>query len=117
MIIMLVEDNKIMRDLIRQIIDDEIQDVDTYIECENGLQAVRQYEEKRPDWVLMDIQMEEMDGLTASRMILWSFPDAKIVIVTQYDDPLYRRTAKEIGVTDYILKENLIELPEIFKGA
>lgn len=71
------------------------------------------FREERPDLVLMDIMMPDMDGLEASRRIRAEFPDARIVIVTYYDDQGLRDAALAAGVSGYVLKENLLSLPDI----
>lgn len=113
--IMLVEDNPRVRDLIKEIIRGEVECVDTFFECEDGMTAIEQYEKVHPDWVLMDIEMDRMDGIAASKQILQRFPGAKIMIVTQYDDPGYRKAAREMGIFAYVLKENLIDIPVLLK--
>jgi len=60
--------------------------------------------------VLMDIAMEPVDGLAASRAILGAHPEAKIVILTNYDEPRYRVAAKEAGAKAFILKEHLSDI-------
>ncbi|HEY6333999.1 MAG TPA: response regulator [Blastocatellia bacterium] len=50
-------------------------------ECGDGAEALTAYSKRRSDWVLMDIKMAEVDGLTATRQIKAQFPDAKIIIV------------------------------------
>ncbi len=54
--------------------------------------------------------MEPMDGLSGSRTILRAHPDAKIIILTNYDDPDYRQAAREAGTEAYVLKEHLGEI-------
>ncbi len=68
------------------------------------------YERVHPDWVLMDIAMEPVDGLAASRTILKLHPDAKIIILTNYDDPDYRDAARKVGTIAFVLKEHLSDL-------
>ena len=113
--ILLVEDNLKMRSYIKKIIEQNFKTVETIYECDNGEDAVEQYKNYHPNWVLMDIQLKNMDGLTATKMILHSDPAAKVIIVTQYDDPEYRKMAEEIGVIDYVLKENLYDLAKIIQ--
>ena len=116
MTIMLVEDNPRIRDLIKQIITEEVQGVNTFFECNDGLEAINQYEEHHPDWVLMDIEMDRMDGMTASTRILQQFPGAHIMIVTQHDDPGFREAARKLGVPAYVMKEDLTDIPAILKN-
>ena len=68
----------------------------------------------QPDWVLMDWEMKEMDGITATKEILRMFPKAHILMFTQYDDLELRASAAEAGVSGYISKDNLFGLREFF---
>ena len=88
-------------------------DDDDFRECQDGAEALSAYAEFQPDWVLMDWDMKEVDGLTATKVILDRFPNAKILMVTNYDEPDLRQTAKEAGVFGYVKKENLLELKQI----
>ena len=81
--LLIVEDNESMRRTIKSIIGTL---ADEIYECSDGSEAVNLYGECRPDWVLMDIRLERMDGIEATSRIMALYPDAKIVIVTNYDD-------------------------------
>lgn len=83
---------------------------DTVFECEDGVQALSAYCEHHPDWVLMDIEMPDTDGITATRQITTAFPEAKIAIITNFDTVSLREAAAEAGAIEYIVKENLMEL-------
>lgn len=61
-----VEDNEAMRRMIKSLVADL---ADVIFECDGGGAALGLYPAHRPDWVLMDIQMEPVDGLTATRQI------------------------------------------------
>ena len=80
------------------------------IECEDGSQALEAYTRHRPDWVLMDIHMENVDGLTAARQIKAQFPSARIVFVSQYSDPAFRVESAKIGADGYVTKEDFSQL-------
>src|SRR5690606_11520778 len=73
-------------------------------EADNGKKAVEMALELRPDIILMDLVMEEMDGIEATRRIIEKWPEAKIIIVTSFldDDKVY--PALEAGATSYMLK-------------
>jgi CheY-like chemotaxis protein len=83
------------------------------IECNNGMQVLERYREIKPAWVLMDIKMPGINGFTAAQSIISEYPDARVVIVTDYDDKEFRATAKQVGAKAYILKEELIKLREV----
>ena len=55
-------------------------------ECDDSADTLAVHEQLQPDWVLMDIEMSRMDGLTATRNIVQAFPNAKVVIVSKHSD-------------------------------
>jgi CheY-like chemotaxis protein len=105
--ILIVEDNRAIRQLIRRFVGAA---TNTFFECEDGSQALDAYRLHQPDWVLMDVMMPGNDGITATRAIHQAFPQAKIVIITSYDDDDLRQAAAEAGACGYVLKENLHEI-------
>ena len=111
--LLIVEDNARMRQMIKNIVSDL---VDEITECADGEDALALFSAKKPDWVLMDIQMKNINGLAATQQILGQFRDAKIVIVTNYNDPKFRESAKEAGAIGYVLKENLLDIRQILQG-
>ena len=72
----------------------------------NGKEAVSLYRRHRPDILLRDIRMEEMDGLTASEQILQEYPDAKILLLTTFSDDEYIIKALLLGAKGYLLKQD-----------
>ena len=72
----------------------------------SGRDAVRLYEELRPDVLLMDIRMEDMTGLDAAEKILENSLEAKILFLTTFSDDEYILKALHIGVKGYILKQD-----------
>ena len=65
----------------------------------------------------MDIEMGQMDGITATREIPRTFPSARVVIVSKRDDDQTREAARKAGACAYVLKENLIAIRELFANA
>jgi CheY-like chemotaxis protein len=108
--ILIVEDNEPMRQMIKKLVGDL---TEAFTECGDGAHALEAYRQSRPDWVLMDIKMEVMDGLMATRQIKAAFPDARIIIVTGYEDARLREAAHSAGACAYVGKENLLELRQI----
>ncbi|HMJ90454.1 MAG TPA: response regulator transcription factor [Candidatus Acidoferrum sp.] len=89
----------------------------TIVECADGCEAVAACAAERPDWVLMDIEMPGMDGLTATKELKKRFPETQIIIVTNHGEEEFRVAARELGVSGLILKEHLQELvPMIAAG-
>lgn len=112
--LLIVEDHPAMRQFMKSLLEDL---VDQTEECEDGVYALEAYRRLRPDWVLMDLQMEQMDGLTASRQILAQFPEARICIVTKHLDTVTRRAAQNAGITAFVSKVNLAELRDVVQDA
>jgi two-component system response regulator DegU len=113
--IMIVEDNPQMRQMIREVVADLAEAV---TECADGREAVAAYAAQQfsgEDRVLMDLQMPGIGGLEATRGIRAAFPEAQVIIVTQYDDQHWRSAAAEAGACGYVLKENLLELRRMLK--
>ena len=113
MTFLIAEDSVRMRASIREYLSTKIPNHHTVVEATNGSEAIELYERAHPDWVLMDIQMEPVDGLVASQTILAAHPDAKIIILTNYSDSGYRQAAKAMGTRAFVLKEHLNEIPVI----
>lgn len=86
----------------------------------SGEDAIRLYEETRPDILLMDIRMEPMSGLAAGEKILSLYPDAKILYLTTFLDDDYIIKALNIGAKGYMLKQDfesiLSALHAVYQG-
>jgi CheY-like chemotaxis protein len=109
---MIVDDHAEMRRLLSTMLGDLASEV---TECANGAQAVAAFARQRPDWTIMDISMEGMDGLEATRRILQRFPSSRIVMLTQHDTPPMRAAALEAGACAFISKDNLDQLGAILR--
>jgi len=73
----------------------------------DGFQAVELYTKYKPDLILMDIRMEKMSGIEATKEILKIDPQAKILLITTFQDDEYIATALSLGCKGYILKQNI----------
>ena len=82
-------------------------DIEVLAEGYNGEEAVHLYKKHMPDLILMDIRMDKMNGLEATREILKADPDAKILLITTFQDDEYISQALSLGCKGYILKQNI----------
>jgi CheY-like chemotaxis protein len=105
--LLIVDDNPGVRRLIRTLLDGVTREIR---ECADGADARAAYQRERPDFVLMDIQMGTLDGIAATRRIVASDPGARVIIVTNYDQPDLREAAREAGACGFVAKDNLLEL-------
>lgn len=113
MTIMIIEDNVKMRTLITKILENELPDLQTIILCDSGKKAIELYHKNNPDWVVMDIDIKNLDGLAATQRIIEIDQTAKIIIISQYDDAEYKQTAIEFGAVDIVNKDSLIQITRI----
>ena len=102
-----MDDDGAMRTLIKKVIGDL---ADSFCECCDGRDALVLYERHSPAWVLMDIRMEYVDGLTATRQITTAWPSARVLVVTGCTDEDLREAAYRAGACGYVSKENLLEI-------
>jgi CheY-like chemotaxis protein len=108
--LLIVDDNASIRRMIKTLVGDLAGQV---YECRDGAEALAAYARHQPDWVLMDIKMNGMDGLTATRKIKADFPEARIVIVTNLNDADFEAAACDAGACGYVVKDNMLELRRI----
>jgi DNA-binding NarL/FixJ family response regulator len=74
-------------------------------QAKNGLEAVERARVLKPDVILMDLRMPELDGVEAMRRIRAQDPDAKFIVLTTYDSDEYIFDAIEAGAKGYLLKD------------
>ena len=104
---LIVDDHDPIRRTLRELLTIPADDVREAID---GAQADLAYEEQRPDWVIMDVRMEPVGGLTATRQILSRYPAAKVILISQFDDPDLRASACDAGAHAFVSKNNLFLL-------
>lgn len=104
--LLIVEDHAEMRGALRRL----LSDLGEIYECSSGAEAFAAYTAHQPDWVLMDIKLGWMSGITATREITAAYPEARVVMVTVYGDEELREAARQAGACGYVLKENLEEV-------
>ncbi len=107
--ILIVDDERLERVLIRKSFDWGKNGFQIIGEAANAQEALALFREKQPDIVFTDINMPDMDGLELSEQIRGEDPQAKIVIITGYQDFEYAQTAIRLGVKDFLLKPICVE--------
>lgn len=70
----------------------------------NGADALAMYERLRPDVVLMDVKMPELDGIAATQQLVLRFPEARVLILSSFDDAATVKHALKAGARGYLLK-------------
>jgi DNA-binding NarL/FixJ family response regulator len=101
--IVVADDHPLFRSALTSILS-EHSDFEVVGEAVDGREALKLCRKLRPDLVLMDVRMPQMDGLAATRVIKQEFPDTAVLILTSYEDPDYLFEAVKAGAAGYILK-------------
>src|SRR6187431_3077916 len=96
--VIVVDDEALARALLRELLGAHA-DIEVIAECGNGFEAVKAVTEKKPDLLLLDIQMPKLDGFDVLELI---GADVPVVFVTAYDEFAIR--AFEVHAVDYLLK-------------
>ena len=105
--IMVVDDNRSMRTVIK----DSLAGLPcTFVECENGEEAVAAYGRTPADWVLMDVMMQPMNGLDALARIRRMDPAAKVIMVTNAVEDSVSNASFRAGALAFVRKESLTDL-------
>jgi DNA-binding NarL/FixJ family response regulator len=104
--ILAVDDHPIFRRGITSLLADH-SDMQLVAEASNGLEAVSQFRTHRPDITLMDLQMQEMNGLDAILSIRGEFPEARIIVLTTYSGDVQVLRALKAGARAYLLKSTI----------
>lgn len=102
--VLIVDDQKILAEGLRAILetDKTIQVTDI---AANGIEAIRAIEIQEPQVVLMDIRMEQMDGVACTKLVKSRWPQIQVLILTTFDDREYITEAIASGATGYLLKD------------
>ncbi|MCI0399539.1 MAG: response regulator transcription factor [Chloroflexi bacterium] len=102
--VLIVDDQRLMREGLRTLLELE-SDIVVAGEADNGAAALGAYARLRPDVVLMDIRMPEMDGVEATRRLRKQWPQARVLILTTFDDDAYVFEGLRAGALGYLLKD------------
>jgi DNA-binding NarL/FixJ family response regulator len=104
--VIIVDDHHLAREGLRDLLADE-PDIEVVGEAANGREALALCSRLRPDLVMMDVRMPEMDGLEATRAIKQELPKIIVLILTMHENPDYLLEALRAGAAGYVLKDAL----------
>ncbi|MEE3351452.1 MAG: response regulator transcription factor [Saccharofermentanaceae bacterium] len=113
--IMIVDDDPLVQESLKIILEKD-GDIEVVSLCGSGREAVSAFAEAKPDLVLSDIRMEDMDGLQATSEILKIDPDAKVILLTTFLDDEYINQALKVGAKGYILKQDCASLSDAVRA-
>lgn len=102
--LLVVDDNASFRQIVIAMLGDTAKE---YVECPSGSEALDCYQQHQPDFVVMDFEMQGMDGIAATRGILKDFPEAKILLCSQHDDADLESQADQAGACGFLAKDDL----------
>jgi two-component system response regulator NreC len=103
--VLVTEDHVIVREGLRAILDSQ-PDIQVVGEATNGLEAVQKTDEAKPDIILMDISMPEMNGLDATRRIKQTHPEVKILALTMHEGDECFFEVPRAGASSYIINSS-----------
>ena len=106
---MIVEDETILREGIRRVGDWESCGVEICGLAGNGIEALQQIEECRPDVILTDVVMPVMDGIALTKQVHEQYPDIRVIILSGHEEFQYVQSALEYKASGYLLKPAQIE--------
>lgn len=102
--IILADDHKIMREGLRTLLEKQ-DDFQIIAEAGDGRTTVNLVEEHKPDLVVMDTVMPDLNGIEATRQIIAKHPDVKIIALSMYSDKQFVMEMLKAGASGYLLKE------------
>jgi len=102
--IAIIDDHQLFREGVKRILEFE-KSFQVVAEGDDGNEVLKIVEESRPDVVLMDINMPNVNGIEATKEIVEKFPETKVIILSIHDDENYVTHALQTGASGYLLKE------------
>jgi DNA-binding NarL/FixJ family response regulator len=115
--VLVADDHKLVLAGIRSALEDS-PDIEIVGEAYNGSQVLPLVGRTRPDVVLLDVRMPQLDGLTCLALVRKRYPDVKVVMMSVFDDPQHIESALRRGASGYIVKSvNPQDLPSALRQA
>ena len=101
--VLLADDQELIRDSLGFVLGAQ-GDITVVGMAKNGREAIELVRSEKPDVVLMDIRMPEVDGVECTRLIKSAYPNIKVIVLTTFDDDEYVFNALRFGASGYLLK-------------
>lgn len=101
--VLIADDQELIRQSL-QIVLSAVEDIEVIGTISNGREVVEAVRKNRPDVILMDVRMPEMDGVQCTKIIKETYPNIKIIVLTTFDDDEYIFNALKYGACGYLLK-------------
>ena len=102
--VLIADDHTIMRAGLRSLLEKEDQ-IEVVAEAENGRRAVQLAIEHKPDVVVMDVSMPDLNGIEATSQVLASLPEAKVIALSMHTDKRFVMGMLRAGASGYLLKD------------
>lgn len=102
--VLIADDHKLFREGIKSLLKEE-SDIKVEVEVGNGVEILQKLESQPIDIILMDIDMPQMDGITATRMVKERFPDTKVLILSSYNNLKFILEVMRAGASGYLVKD------------
>lgn len=102
--IMIVDDHELVREGLKQILSLE-DDIEVIAEADSGLNCLQLLKEYSPDIIFMDIRMQGINGIETTRLVCQKYPEAKVIMLTIYDEDKHVTDAIQAGARGYVLKK------------
>ena len=113
--VLLVDDSPEVRDIVRTFLE---RDVNFKVcgEASNGLEAIKKAEELKPDLVLLDLVMPQMNGIETAAALKRMLPGTQIVLFSNYTDDLGRMLTSKVGIDLVVPKGSLVDMTQSLKA-
>lgn len=112
--VLVVDDSSFMRKWISNILNDT-KKYKVIAEASNGSEAILKYHYNKPDLVIMDVTMDEMNGIQALKHLIRLYPEIKVVMCSSLGHHFYRDECFNIGAKAFFIKYNLNEFLNVLE--
>lgn len=111
--VMIADDQELIRQSL-QIVLSTHEDLKVVDAVENGFAVLESIKKEKPDVILMDIRMPEIDGVYCTKTVMEKYPDIKVIILTTFDDDEFVFSALKYGASGYLLKG--VSMDELYRA-